>query len=160
MEAEGGSVKEPIRIRVYGFPLAWMRPRAQRAGGFIRFFTHPKMEDWKRTVQAQVIPVKPATLLQGALSVTMRFHLARPQSLPKKVVHHTKKPDVENCAKAILDYLTGLIYRDDAQVCELHLTKAYSDQPGVEIEVVELSESRPVAAAPEQEALTMALVRP
>jgi len=146
---------EPIRIRVYGYPLAWMRPRAVRAGGFIRFFNHPKMEDWKRTVQAQVIPVKPATPLQGPVAITMRFHLARPASLPKRVTQHSKKPDLENCGKNLLDHLTGLIYRDDAQVCELHLFKQYSDQPGVEIEIVELSESRPAEAAPGQEAFAL-----
>ena len=127
-----------LRARVYGYPVAWMRPRAQRVGGFIKFFVHPAMEDWKRTVQSQVLTIKPPSLLTGALSVRMIFHLARPKSLPKKIVHHVRKPDAENCAKAILDYMTGLIYRDDSQVEELYVRKQYSAEPGVEIEIAEV----------------------
>lgn len=127
-----------FRVRIHGYPVAWMRPRAQRRGGTVMFFTHPDQEDWKRTVQAQVIPLKPAVPFQGAIAMRMVFHLARPKSLPKKAVRHIKKPDVENCAKAILDFLSGLVYRDDSQVEELHLRKIYSLEPGVEIEIVEV----------------------
>lgn len=128
-----------FRVRIHGYPVAWMRPRAQRVAGFIKFFTHPDQEDWKRTVQAQVIAVKPPVPFQGACVCRMVFHLARPVSLPKKWVRHEKKPDVENCAKAVLDFLSGLVYRDDAQIFELHVRKIYSAEPGVEIEVMEVT---------------------
>lgn len=144
-----------FRCRVYGYPVAWMRPRAQRVGGFIRFFTHKDVEDWKRTVVAQVLDKKPERPLQGALAVTMIFYLARPKSLPKKVRFHSRKPDAENCAKAVLDFLSGLVYMDDAQVADLRVRKEYGEQPGVDIEVrlMEAAEASPSLSAPMQERL-------
>lgn len=39
--------------------------------------------------------------------------------------NYTKKPDVDNIAKAILDSLNGLAYKDDSQVSELTVLKIY-----------------------------------
>ena len=32
-------------------------------------------------------------------------------------------------AKSVLDAMTGIIYKDDAQVTSLHVSKRYSDMP-------------------------------
>lgn len=39
------------------------------------------------------------------------------------------KPDVDKLARAVLDALTGHAFRDDSQVVDLHVVKAYSDTP-------------------------------
>lgn len=64
---------------------------------------------------------------------------------PKRLVWKTRpmprqwydvKPDIENCIKAILDALTGLAWRDDAQVARLVSEQWYcsgSEPPHVEI---------------------------
>ena len=44
-----------------------------------------------------------------------------------------KKPDIDNVAKAVLDALNGVAYRDDTQVIELHVRKSYSEKPRVEV---------------------------
>lgn len=38
-----------------------------------------------------------------------------------------KKPDADNVAKAVLDALNGVAYKDDAQVVELLVTKQWSE---------------------------------
>ena len=35
----------------------------------------------------------------------------------------TKRGDIDNCCKAILDAMTGIIYKDDSQIVQLHLYK-------------------------------------
>ena len=50
----------------------------------------------------------------------------------------TSRPDLDNVAKAVLDGLTGVVYIDDAQVCDLVKRKRYSDRPRVEVWVREL----------------------
>lgn len=52
-----------------------------------------------------------------------------PMSGPvKKIVHFhfpdKRKRDIDNCAKAVLDCCTGVLYHDDSQVSELHLYKS------------------------------------
>lgn len=34
-----------------------------------------------------------------------------------------KKRDIDNCLKALLDCCTGVLYRDDSQIIELHVYK-------------------------------------
>lgn len=48
----------------------------------------------------------------------------------------TTTPDVDKLARAVLDALTGVLYRDDSQVVELHASKSYGSVPGCRIEVL------------------------
>jgi len=43
------------------------------------------------------------------------------------------KPDADNVAKAILDGMNGIVYRDDKQVYQLSIAKRYSDVEQVEV---------------------------
>jgi len=49
------------------------------------------------------------------------------------------RPDMDNYAK-ILDALNHIVWVDDAQVCELHASKCYSNMPGLTIVVDALEE--------------------
>ena len=44
-----------------------------------------------------------------------------------------KKPDIDNIAKAVLDALNSVAYRDDTQIVELQIRKQYSEKPRLEI---------------------------
>lgn len=129
-----------LTVRVYGLPQA--QPRAGRrtfavAPGVFktRSFDPPKAVDWKRTVMLQVLPVKPRVPLDDPLGMELIFHLPRPVSLPKKVVHHTKKPDLDNLTKGVKDALRQVVYRDDSLIAEFSGRKVYSEAPGVEIRI-------------------------
>lgn len=45
----------------------------------------------------------------------------------------TKKPDVDNIIKIILDSLNKIAYKDDAQIVECTILKFYSEEPRVEV---------------------------
>ncbi|WP_460268332.1 RusA family crossover junction endodeoxyribonuclease [Clostridium sp. CTA-17] len=40
----------------------------------------------------------------------------------------TKKPDVDNIAKIILDSLNGVAYKDDSQIVDLRIIKSYTEE--------------------------------
>lgn len=53
-------------------------------------------------------------------------------------VRPTKKPDIDNIIKAILDALNGVAYKDDTQVVQVMATKKYGDKAFVEVAIFEL----------------------
>ena len=135
------SLGEVLHVRIYGLPVAQGRPRARmfhdRSGtARVAMYDPATSRDWKRTVQQQVIDRRPpAPLAEVPLAMDLTFHLPRPQSLPKRITEHTKRPDLDNLVKAIKDALRGVIYHDDAQIVRLMAGKVYSDSPGVEISI-------------------------
>ena len=38
-----------------------------------------------------------------------------------------KKPDIDNCLKALLDCATGIIWKDDCQIVKIYAEKVYSE---------------------------------
>ena len=45
--------------------------------------------------------------------------------LIEEVINYTKKPDIDNIAKIILDGLNGVVFKDDSQICRLEIYKRY-----------------------------------
>ncbi len=48
------------------------------------------------------------------------------------------KPDLDKLTRLVLDALTGIVWRDDGQVCSLTAHKQYADAPGVMVTVEEV----------------------
>ena len=69
------------------------------------------------------------------ISIQIVYEMPIPSSLSKKKknnivgMYHTKKPDLDNLDKAILDSLSGQVFYDDGQVVSLSSTKKYSNEP-------------------------------
>ena len=96
---------------------------------------NPKLGDWRRLVAAAAPGRVP---FDGAVRVTLHFDLPRPRSLPRRVVDHVKRPDLDKMARGCLDALTGVLFRDDSQVVELRATKGYGVEVGVTVMVEEV----------------------
>ena len=75
----------------------------------------------------------------------MQFHMPRPKShyrtgkyshlLKDNIpIYHTSRPDIDNLIKFYLDCMTGLYWKDDADIYDVHATKVYSDTGMVEVE--------------------------
>lgn len=139
-----------IRFEIKGEPVPKGRPRTVRRGNKTITYTPEKTriyEDYVRSVASQYAPKE---LLKGALEVELHFFLHRPKSLPKRVVHSVKKPDIDNYAKLFLDSLEprkkwkksqnpreGAIYENDSQIVRLLVTKGYSQSPRVEVKITD-----------------------
>ena len=53
--------------------------------------------------------------------------------------HPAGKPDIDNSAKAVLDALNGIVWRDDSLVCEVAMVKRYAERPGIDVTIETLA---------------------
>lgn len=87
------------------------------------------------------------TCYLGPIAVRLEFVMPRPKRLPKTrpTPAHTGRPDIDKLARAVLDALSSSgLWRDDAQVVDLHPTKRYAEvaeTPGCSIIVEALVEA-------------------
>lgn len=73
----------------------------------------------------------------------VKVNITVKHKLPKKPkgIYPTKRPDIDNIAKIILDGLNGVAYKDDAQVIKLFITKKWTTSiECIELEVKEYKE--------------------
>lgn len=84
-------------------------------------------------------------LMDGPLRVAFGFFVQRPKSHLNKSGNlrlsapckPTTRPDVLKLARAAEDALTGIIWKDDAQITTEVLRKRYADKPGIDVEIRE-----------------------
>lgn len=81
-------------------------------------------------------------IVQGdALKISMAFAFPPPTSLSKRkqdamiYMLRTKKPDLDNLVKAVLDALNGVAFDDDSKVAEIFAQKLYAPEPYVEVKI-------------------------
>lgn len=129
-----------IRFVVHGNPAPKGSATAFYSEKQGRTFSHQSksVQEWERLVRSQAQTHAAACgLWEGPVSMALEFYLLMPKSLPKKrqaTAMPDKHPDLDKLARAVLDALKGVIYRDDAQVVSITpLTKRYGNPPRVEI---------------------------
>lgn len=94
------------------------------------------VKGWEQSVRAAIQQHAPGVFFHGPVTVRITFELPRPKSMPKRVEHHVKKPDIDKLARGSLDAMKGVLWNDDSQVVELVARKVYaSDQPKAVIEI-------------------------
>lgn len=71
------------------------------------------------------------------LSLQVQFHIRKPKSISKKIKYPTKKPDIDNYLKLVMDALNGYAYQDDSQIIEVIAEKRYAvTYPCIEITII------------------------
>lgn len=106
---------------------------------------NPQLKGWRQLVaHAASHALHGAGMLaDGPVRICAAFYLPRPKALGGKPKAHLTRPDVDKLARAIGDALTGVVWRDDAQVVQLKVTKQYAgvgESPRAVIAVTPLSE--------------------
>lgn len=124
----------------HGEPKAQPRPRAFARGGKARVYDPGTAEGWKSSI-AQAFEPHAGELYAMPVLVEITLYFPRPKGhfgtgknadklKPKAPAHHLKKPDADNCAKAILDALSeksGIgLWKDDTQVIDLIVKKRWA----------------------------------
>ena len=79
--------------------------------------------------------------------MSVKAYFAIPKSVSKKKhklmieekIRPTKKPDCDNVLKIICDALNTIAYDDDKQIVEMEISKFYSENPRVEVEIEEIA---------------------
>jgi len=146
--ADAGQKIEPLhrhRVRV-------MTPKGKKP--FPQMYNDSRSVKWEEYVADQLGVQLRETPTQGEgedfilplremrVLLKLRFNLPKPKSYPMRVVHHTKRPDLDNYSKAVIDGLVkARILEDDGMVTDLTLQKRYIETghpEGVEIDLTAL----------------------
>lgn len=126
--------------------------RAANIGGYIRMYQPRENLDWKQFIRLAAGQQLPADwqIITGPVKVNAEFMFAPLKSFPKRThnsiivgnrIYKPVKPDLcDNLMKGLIDALTGLIWRDDAQICEVHSFKYYAIAPSIRLSIAELDE--------------------
>tara|TARA_R110000751_G_scaffold8607_4_gene33618 strand:+ start:3783 stop:4181 length:399 start_codon:yes stop_codon:yes gene_type:complete len=120
-------------------PKACPRPRVTKRG---HAFMPKAYTDWKKSVVAWLFEQWDGETFTEGVTVNIMAVFKRRSSTPKKRPNRElkiSKPDVDNCAKAILDSMVECkILHDDNLVCILNIEKWYAalgEEPHMYIEV-------------------------
>lgn len=102
-----------------------------------------RSKTWRQAVETaardwQAVHAQP--LFDGPLLADVTFWLPRPKSAPKWRIWPDRKPDIDKLTRHVFDALTGIIWTDDARVCDHHITKRYAIDvpPGATIRIERL----------------------
>ena len=134
-----------VTFTIDGLPVPKGRPKFSSRGGFARVYTPKKTADYEAQVKAAAEQAMQREPLETPVSVYLYFRLPIPQSYSKTAKEgclsgfkrHTKRPDLDNLAKSVLDALNEVVWADDSQIVSLHITKVYASAPGVDVHIAE-----------------------
>lgn len=120
---------------------------------------HRELRSWRQDVAWAALDATStdgmARIIDGPVTVTLDFYFQRPKGhfgkrglRPSAPAAMTTRPDLDKLVRAVLDALTGVVFRDDAQVVSLTARKHYADSspPGL---VCELGGPTPLLHSPE-----------
>ncbi|WP_025727740.1 RusA family crossover junction endodeoxyribonuclease [Heyndrickxia ginsengihumi] len=132
-----------ISFTVLGEPVAQGRPRFSTQGGFVKAYDPAKSRDFKKYVRLVASQYAPSQLLEGPLKMEVVVYKPSLKSFSKKKkaaaergeLRPVTKPDVDNYVKGIKDACNQVIWKDDSQVVDLHVSKFYSEKPRVEVKI-------------------------
>ncbi len=127
------------------------RPRFRRRGNYVQTYTDEATRDYEAAIRKafaqQNLPQAP---LDGALDVRIMACYGKTKGMSKAFwercengeEHPTKKPDADNIAKAVLDALNGIAFKDDNQVVALSVFKKYYYEDKLVVSIIELQKRR------------------
>lgn len=117
-----------VKFRIRSDPVAQGRPRLTTIGGRARAFDPKKSKEYKAFIKDVALQAmqrqgvdKP---MKGPIIARMRFGFKLPKSDERKTVPpprnwHTKRPDIDNLVKAILDGCKDVVFFDDTDIVRL-----------------------------------------
>lgn len=114
------------------------RPRAVRQGGFIRMYTPKTTQQYEDSIREEArISMRGRKPFDCAVEVKLQVFVPIPSSFTKAKkeacrtgkLFPTATADLDNVCKSVLDAMNGIVFLDDSQVVDAHLTKRYADEP-------------------------------
>jgi Holliday junction resolvase RusA-like endonuclease len=136
-----------ITYSVPGEPRGKGRPKFARRGNFVKTYTDAKTASYEDQIRFYALRAMGDTkAIQGAVRVFISIRMSVPKSYSVKrreaclsgSEKPLKKPDWDNVAKSICDAMNGIIYVDDTQIIEAHVTKQYAAQSQVVVLIQEV----------------------
>jgi Holliday junction resolvase RusA-like endonuclease len=131
----------PGRAEPAGSKRAFPIKRANGTVGVSVTDANPRAKTWQAEVRSQAKDaIQDATLLEGPLELSLTFYLRHPKShfgtgrnadqlRPSAPGYPTTKPDTTKLVRGVEDALTGVVWRDDAQIVHQVASKFYTRGP-------------------------------
>jgi Holliday junction resolvase RusA-like endonuclease len=133
-----------IMFTIYGEPVPKGRPRFSTRGKFPVAYTPEKTKNYESDVGMMAKAAMGASEpLEGALEAFIYVTFPVPASYSKKRTEtcligqekHTKKPDLDNVIKSVIDGMDKIVFENDSQITSIHSTKVYGEVAKVEVVV-------------------------
>ncbi len=118
-------------LTIPGIPIAKKRPRFARVGKFVKTYNPQETEEgrvlWEIKQRWDIPPI------ETGIQIQVIFYMPIPKSFPKKLapelVHHIKRPDLDNLLKFLKDVCNQTVWKDDSLVYKVRAEKHYGIDP-------------------------------
>ena len=138
-----------VSFKVDGNPVGKQRARYVRRGNHISTYTPEKTRTYETLIKESAKQAMGSSEpLETPVTLYLYIRVCVPKSCTKKRLEAIqngsekpiKKPDASNILKSVEDGMNGVVYKDDSQIVNIHVTKVYSSEAGVDICVKECLE--------------------
>lgn len=136
-----------VKFTVLGEPKGKGRPRFARATGHA--ITPKDTVAYENLVRMEFVNQCGEARFPDGSMLDMRImaYYSIPKSASKKkrnlmlegAIRPTKKPDMDNVVKIVADSLNNIAYHDDTQIVDCQCRKFYSEQPRIEVRIMEIT---------------------
>jgi len=135
-----------VTFKVDADPVGKQRARYAKRGNFVQTYTPDKTRNYESLIKESAIEAMGSSEpLETPVNLYLYIRAPIPKSLPKKRIEAClnglekpiKKPDASNVLKSVEDAMNGVVYKDDSQIVNIHVTKVYSSQSGIDVCVKE-----------------------
>lgn len=136
-----------VTFCVPGHPQGKGRARSVRRGNFIAHYTPEKTRSYESIIRGCAYDAMAKQLpMDGPVEVVMTaiFDIPGRWSIKKRTaalfgdIKPTKKPDIDNIIKAVVDACNGIVFKDDCQIVRGQYAKSYGPQPLIAVTVTAL----------------------
>ena len=120
------------------------RPRLNSYTGTV--YTPTRTKDYETLVEQYFLLKYPRFKpFEGRVHVVIEANFEIPKSTKKSdrelmlehKINPTKKPDIDNIVKIVLDAMNGIAFKDDTQITKLQVEKIYSSSECVKVKISE-----------------------
>ncbi len=120
------------------------RPRLNTYSGIV--YTPTKTKDYETLVEQYFLLKYPKfKVFEGRVKVSIIAYFAIPKATKKSDIKEmldnnispTKKPDIDNIVKVVLDSMNKFAFKDDNQITKLEVEKKYSIEDKIYIKIEE-----------------------
>ena len=130
-------------IYIPGDPVGKERPRHTRNG---HTYTPEKTKAYEEKI-AWAWKQAHGEMIDGPVEMTItayyriptRATLVQKEQMRSGDILPEKRPDIDNVVKSAMDGLQGVAYKDDAKVVRISAAKLYSEDPGLRVDIKEIT---------------------
>lgn len=135
-----------MSFEVSGEVIGKGRPRFTTQNGYVRTYEPKKTKDYEKSIKMAYVQKYKNFVSDKALRIGVYIYIKPAKSISNKKktsllnneFYPTKKPDVDNVIKCVLDALNNVAYHDDTQVVEQAVKKRFGEEEKIVVFIEEI----------------------